>query len=75
MKSIDVKEGQTYICKRGDFEGWTLYREYNVVFYKGIGLVIVDDDGYKCYLPNDRLLNDVFKLKENTFDLNKLTTA
>ena len=37
--------------------------------------MIVDDDGYKWYLPNDDLLNQVFELEENTFDLNNLTTA
>lgn len=71
----DIKEGQTFICKRDDLDWWTLGKEYQVVFDEGIGLVIVDDDGYKWYLPNYDLLNRVFKLKEKTLDLNKLTTA
>lgn len=76
MKTIDVKEGQTYVCKRDNIDWWTLGKEYKVVFFcKGIGLVIIDDDGYKWYLPNGDLLNQVFELKENTFDLNNLTTA
>lgn len=58
---LDAREGQTYVCKRCDLEEWTLDKEY------------VDDDGDNLYLPNDNLLNEVFKLKENTVDLNKLT--
>lgn len=71
----DVKEGQTYVCKRDDLDWWTLGKEYKVVFEKGLGLVLVDDEAYKWYLPNYDLLNSVFKLKEKTLDLNKLTTA
>lgn len=73
MKTLEVKEGQTYICQRDDLEEWTLGKEYKVVFYESLGLVIVDDEGDKWYLPNHSLLNDVFKLKENAFDLNTLT--
>ena len=71
---LNAKEGQIYICKRDDMENWTLGKEYKVVFDKGVGLVIVDDCGYKWYIPKDNLLNNWFKLKEQTFDLNKLTT-
>src|SRR5699024_9704933 len=38
-------------------------------------LYLKNDEGYNWYLPNDELLNDVFTLKEQTFDLHKLTTA
>jgi len=65
----NVKEGQTYVCKRDDLEWWTEGKEYKVVkvvFENGLGLAIVDDCGDNWYLPNDELLNDVFKLKENT---------
>ena len=72
---LNVKEGQIYVCKRDAMDNWTLGKEYKVVFDKGLGLVMVDDDGDNWYLPNDGLLNTVFKLKEQTFDLNKLTTA
>lgn len=75
MNTVELKEGQIYICKRDDLEWWTEGKEYKVVFDKCHGLVIVDDCGDKWYLPNDELLNDVFKLKEQPFDLNKLTTA
>ena len=75
MSKLDVKEGQTYVCKRDDMENWTLGKEYKVVFDKGLGLVMVDDCGDKWYIPNDNLLNNWFKLKEKAFDLNKLTTA
>lgn len=75
MSKLEIKEGQTYVCKRGDLDWWTLGKEYKVVFYEEHGLVIIDDDGHNVYLPNDELLNDVFTLKEQPFDLNKLTTA
>ncbi|QOI68877.1 tail length tape-measure protein [Enterococcus phage 9184] len=71
---LQFKEGQTFVCKRDDLGWWTKDKEYKVVFDKCHGLVIVDDDGSKWCLPNDKLLlNDVFKLKEKTVDLNKLT--
>lgn len=71
----NIIEDQTYVCKRDDIGWWTKDKEYKVVFDKCHGLVIVDDDGCKWDLPNDNLLNDVFKLKEKIFDLNTLTTA
>ena len=75
MNTLNIKEGQTYICKRDNLEWWTLDKEYKVVFDKVSGLSIVDDDGRRWYLPNDDLMNQVFKVKENTVDLNTLTTA
>lgn len=75
MTTLAFKEGQTFVCKRDDIGWWTKDKEYKVVFDKCHGLVIVDDDGCKWDLPNDKLLNDVFKLKEKIFDLNTLTTA
>ena len=75
MNTLDIKEGQTYVCKRDDLEEWTLGKEYNVQTFSNGVLYLTDDEGYNWYIPNDGLLNDVFKLKENTFDLNKLTTA
>lgn len=75
MNTLNIKEGQTYICKRDNLEWWTLDKEYKVVFDKVSGLSIVDDDGRNWYLPNDDLMNQVFKVKENTVDLNTLTTA
>ena len=72
----NATEGQTYVCKRDKLAWWTLDKEYKVQkFSDESGLYIMDDDGYNWYLPNDGLLNTVFKLKEQTFDLNKLTTA
>ena len=70
---IIPKEGQTYVCKLDDLDEWTLDKEYGVVLDESLGLVIVDDYGDKWYMPNYSLLNDVFKLKEKTFDLNALT--
>lgn len=74
MNTLEVKEGQTYICKRSDLEEWTLDKEYKVQTFCNGMLYLTNDEGYNWYLPNDELLNDVFKLKEQTFDLNKLTT-
>ena len=75
MSKLKIKEGQIYICKRDDLEWWTEGKEYKVqTFGDGI-LYLTDDDGDNWYLPNDGLLNSVFKLKEQTFDLKKLTTA
>lgn len=69
---LNVKEGQTYVCKRDDLVWWTLDKEYKVVSNKRNELVIVDDDGSNWYLTQS-LMNQVFKVKEKTFDLNKLT--
>ena len=71
----NAKEGQTYVCKRDKLSWWTLDKEYKVKLSSNGLLYLMDDDGDKWYLPNDGLLNTVFKLKEQTFDLNKLTTA
>ena len=75
MNTLDVKEGQTYVCKRDKLAWWTLGKEYKVQTFSNGVLYLTDDDGDNWYLPNDALLNNVFKLKEQTFDLNKLTTA
>jgi len=71
---LTFKEGQTYICKRDKLPGWKLGKEYKVQAFSNGELYITDDDGYKWYMRNDNLLNQVFKLKEQTFDLNNLTT-
>ena len=61
---LKVKEGQTYVCKRDKLAWWTLDKEYKVqTFLDGI-LYLTDDEGDNWYLPNDGLLNNVFKLKE-----------
>ena len=64
MNITDIKEGQTYVCQCDDQDGWTLGKEYKVLFHKSLGLVIIDDYGGKWYLPNSDLMNNVFKLKE-----------
>lgn len=74
MNTLEVKEGQTYVCKRDDLEWWTLDKEYKVQTFNSDVLYITDDDEYNWYVTND-LMNTVFKLKEQPFDLNKLTTA
>ena len=75
MNTVELKEGQTYVCKRDKLAWWTLDKEYKVQTFSNGRLYLTADDGYKWYLPNDELLKNVFKLKEQTFDLNKLTTA
>lgn len=75
MCKLDVKEGQTYVCKRDKLAWWTLGKEYTVQKFSNGVLYLTDDEGSSWYLPNDNLLNQVFKLKEKTFDLNTLTTA
>lgn len=74
MSKLKIKEGQTYVCKRDKLAWWTEGKEYKVQAFSNGELYITDDEGSNWYLPNDGLLNDVFKLKEQTFDLNKLTT-
>ena len=71
----NAKEGQTYVCKRDKLAWWTLDKEYKVQTFRNGLLYLTDDEGENWYLPNDNLLKSVFKLKEQTFDLNKLTTA
>lgn len=75
MNTLELKEGQTYVCKRADLDWWTLDKEYKVQTLRNGTLYLMDDDGDKLYLPDDERFNAVFKLKEQAFDLNKLTTA
>lgn len=70
---LGVKEGQTYVCKSNNIDGWTLGEEYRVEKFSNGVLYIRDNEGLKWYLPNDFMMNMVFKLKEKTFDLNALT--
>lgn len=74
MNTVELKEGQTYVCKRDKLAWWTLGKEYKVQAFSNGELYITDDEGSNWYLPNDGLLKTVFNLKEQTFDLNKLTT-
>ena len=71
----NVKEGQIYVCKRDKLTWLTLDKEYKIQASSNGELYITDDQGDNWYLPNDELLKTVFKLKEQTFDLNKLTTS
>lgn len=69
---LNAKEGQTYVCKLDDLDEWTLDKEYGIQAFSDGRLYLTDDSGYNWYL-NNKLLNQVFKLKEKTFDLNALT--
>lgn len=73
MSKLEFKEGQTYVCKRDKLAWWTLGKEYTVQTFSNGVLYLTDDEGSKWYLPNDNLLNQVFNIKEKTFDLNTLT--
>ena len=64
MNTVELKEGQTYVCKRDKLAWWTLDKEYKVQAFSNGLLYLTDDEGYNWYLPNDGLLNTVFKLKE-----------
>lgn len=70
---LNAKEGQTYVCKRDTLAWWTLGKEYTVQKFSNGVLYLTDDEESNWYLHNDNLLNQVFKLKEKTFDLNALT--
>lgn len=69
---LNAKEGQTYVCKLDDLDEWIVDKEYGIQAFID-GRLYLTDDGYNWYLPDDNLLNQVFKLKEKTFDLNALT--
>ena len=60
---LNVKEGQTYICKHDDDPWWTLNKEYKIFSDKHHELAIMDDDNDKWYVT-PVLMNKVFKLKE-----------
>lgn len=75
MNTLDFKEGQTYVCTKSDRPWWTEGKEYTVICNSDGLPVLIDNEGDEwkpIYL--DVLLTQ-FKLKEKTFDLNKLTTA
>ena len=71
---LNAKEGQTYVCTKSDGPWWTKGKEYTVVTNNGKPCFI-DDGGGKWVIQYWTYIGDYFKLKENTFDLNKLTTA
>lgn len=71
---LNAKEGQTYICTKSDKPWWTTGKEYEVISNNYDELCLVDNDRWVINYLNNRQ-NCQFKLKENTFDLNKLTTA
>ena len=64
MSKLEIKEGQTYVCKRDKLAWWTLDKEYKVQTFRNGILYLTDDEGYNWYLPNDELMNNVFTLKE-----------
>lgn len=71
---LDLRDGQAYICKRDNLEWWTLGKEYKIQTFSNGWKYLTDDTGDKWYLFDNKLLSQVFKLKEKTLDLNTLTT-
>jgi len=75
MNTLNFKEGQTYVCTKAERPGWTEGKEYTVVLNSDGIPTLVDNVGAKWTSNALSSFNNEFKLKENTFDLNKLTTA
>lgn len=82
MNTLNFKEGQTYVCTKTDKPWWTEGKEYKVAsrgdleLYLHDKLYLHDDDGDFYTQQNINNNNNTkFKLKEQPFDLNKLTTA
>lgn len=81
MNTLNLKEGQTYICTKSDMSWWTEGKEYKVALTSS-GLVLLDNkkDTWDSEELNNliEMKNTGFKLKdklkEEKFDLNKLTT-
>lgn len=78
MNTLNLKEGQTYICTKSKYEWFTEGKEYKVALISASDLVLVDDqkDTWDSEDLKDLIetSNTRFKLKEKKFDLNKLTT-
>lgn len=47
MKTLELKEGQTYICSKSDQSYWTVGKEYHVFLNDSGVTVLADDDGDK----------------------------
>lgn len=72
---LEFKEGQTYVCTKSTEEYWTEGKEYTVVLTCYGIPVLTDNNGNTWSATALNLDTHQFKLKENTFDLNKLTTS
>lgn len=75
MNTLNFKEGQTYVCTKTDKPWWTEGKEYKVASRGGLELYLHDNDGDFYTQQNINNNSTKFKLKEQPFDLNKLTTA
>lgn len=75
MNKLEFKEGQTYVCTKAKRSWWTEGKEYTVVLNSDGIPALVDDGGAKWPAHALSSFSNEFKLKENTVDLNKLTTA
>lgn len=74
MNTLEIEEGQIYIYTKAKKPWWTEGKEYNVVLNSDGIQVFVDNGGAKWPANDLSIFNNEFKLKENTFDLNNLTT-
>ena len=67
MNTLELKEGQTYICTKSDKRWWTVGKEYKVFLYSDSEPAIKDDHGvdwHSSYLSYLDTSNIQFKLKE-----------
>lgn len=75
MNTVELKEGQTYVCVKSSESWWTEGKEYEVVLNSCNELCLVDDE---CYAWAIRYLKPhaaQFKLKEeNKMSTNQLIT-
>jgi viroplasmin and RNaseH domain-containing protein len=65
MNTVELKEGQTYVCVKSDKPWWTTGKEYMVISNSYGELCLVDNDNDKWvinYLNNRK--DCQFKLKE-----------
>lgn len=71
MNTVELKEGQTYICTKSDKPWWTVGKEYPVFLDSDNEPVIKDDDGDKRYSNFIRTFYNQFKLKETQVETEK----
>lgn len=64
MNTLELKEGQTYICTKSDKRWWTVGKEYPVFLDSYNEPAIRDDDGDDWHSSYLSISNNQFKLKE-----------
>lgn len=64
MKTLDLKEGQTYVCTKSDRAWWTVGKEYTVVLDDFNEPFLVDDENDYWPSTDINLYCNQFELKE-----------